>query len=147
MPKPMISSTAGWLGSPCCSTSISIPFALIFIALRAIYMPGKALFSYKRRCLLGDALLSNAITIKSIALCAYSMPATCSIGLKNQVTAFLAWYFACFQTPDVMTSCKMRIAWTQSACETYSGAKPKRKMFGARKSPITPRSITACMIA
>src|SRR5438552_5082192 len=68
-------------------------------------------------------------------------------GFAGHVTAALLRYSGASQRLLAMTSSIMSTAARTSDSPMYSGVKPKRIMSGARKSPITPRAISACMIA
>ena len=50
-------------------------------------------------------------------------------------------------SPPCSTCARCSTASHTSTKRVYSGVKPKRSRSGARKSPITPRAMSACMIA
>ena len=67
--------------------------------------------------------------------------------IRYQVTAARAWYSGLSHSLPVITSSITSQARRTSTSSMKSGVKPKRMMSGARKSPMTPRAIRACMAA
>ena len=65
----------------------------------------------------------------------------------SQVTRDFDRYFGSRHNSLRMTHSRTSTAEHTSSMSRYNGEKPNRMILGARKSPITPRSMSACMAA
>jgi tryptophan 2,3-dioxygenase len=67
--------------------------------------------------------------------------------LGHHVTSARVWKSGLCHVFVASTSRSTSTASHTSTCRTYRGVKPKRSRSGARKSPMTPRAISACITA